>query len=153
MRCLSHEEKGNVSGVFESRMHRTHRSEAELLGVAFTYSGAMTAAPYRVIDSEHWVFGGTGLQKNEIFGEKSLHERVPGGASGHETDKIAPSSPSNVRHLAQGINAKGGGADMVYFESGRGAVFSVGSITWTCCLFPDENISRITRNVIERFLQ
>jgi hypothetical protein len=134
-------------------MHRTHRSEAGLLGVAFTYSGAMTAAPYRVIDAEHWIFGETGLQKDDTFGEQSLHERVPGGASGHETDKINPSSPSALRHLAQGINAKGGGADMVYFEQGKGAVFSVGSITWISCLFPDKNISRITRNVIERFLQ
>jgi hypothetical protein len=42
---------------------------------------------------------------------------------------------------------------MVYFEQGTGAVFSVGSITWVSSLFPDDRVSRITRNVIERFLK
>src|SRR5437016_2810311 len=76
-----------------------------------------------------------------------------GGASGHETDKITPSSPPSLQHVAKGINPEDGGADMVYFEQDKGAVFSVGSITWVCSLFPDKHVSRITRNVIERFLE
>lgn len=51
------------------------------------------------------------------------------------------------------MNPDNGGADMVYFEQGAGAVFSVGSITWVSSLFPDDRVSRITRNVIERFLK
>jgi hypothetical protein len=134
-------------------MHRTYESEAGLAGVAFTDPGAMTSAPYRVIDEGHWVFEGTKLRKGDLFGEKSLHERVPGGASGHETDKVTPSSPANVQLLAKGTNPNDGGADLVHFKSGAGAVFSVGSITWVSALFPDAHVSRITRNVLERFLQ
>ncbi|HWR13565.1 MAG TPA: N,N-dimethylformamidase beta subunit family domain-containing protein [Terriglobales bacterium] len=152
MRCLSHDDTKSPKSNHDSRMHRTFRSEAALLGVAFTDPGAMTAAPYRVLNETHWVYSGTGLKKGDLFGEHSLHERVPGGASGHETDKITASSPQKIAHLAKGTNANEGGADMVYFELDKGAVFSVGSITWVACLFPDESVSRITRNVIERFV-
>lgn len=147
MRCISYDDTS-----YESRMHRTSEPEAALLGVAFTDPGVMTAAPYRLIDDAHWVFQGTGLRNGDLFGAKSLHERVPGGASGHETDKITASSPRNVQHLAKGTNPNKGGADLVYFDAGKGAVFSAGSITWVSCLVSDDHISRITRNVIERFL-
>ncbi|MCB0145622.1 MAG: hypothetical protein KDE50_37410, partial [Caldilineaceae bacterium] len=81
------------------------------------------------------------------------HERVPGGASGHETDKISASSPKNVRLLAQGLNAGGGGAQMVHYESDSGGqVFSAGSITWVSSILVDDKVSQITANVLERFL-
>jgi len=153
MRCVSYDDTKDPASRHESRMHRTYKPEAGLLGIAFTDPGAMTAAPYRVIDADHWVFEGTELAKGELFGVKSLHERVPGGASGHETDKMTPSSPLNIRHLAKGTNVDGGGADMVYAETGKGAVFSAGSITWVSSLFPDQHVSSITKNVIRRFLQ
>ena len=137
----------------ESRFARRHESEANLLGVVFDPRGIMTAAPYRVIDSKHWVFAGTGLRVGDSFGEKSLHMRVPGGASGHETDKISKSSPKNVVLLAKGLNADDGGAEMVVYETpSGGAVFSVGSICWPSCLPVDENVSKITANVLRRFL-
>jgi hypothetical protein len=148
MACRSYDDS-----THESRMHRTVESEANLLGVVFTYPGAMTAAPYRVLDESHWVFAGTGLHNGDLFGEKTLHERVPGGASGHETDKVSASSPKNLQRLAKGINSNEGGADLIYHESGHGAVFSTGSITWVSSLFTDPHISRITRNVLDRFLQ
>ena len=153
MHCVSHDDTKGPSSPHESRMHRTHRPEATLLGVAFTDPGAMTSAPYRVLDPDHWVFNGTGLRKGDLFGQKSLHERVPGGASGHETDKVTPSSPRQVQRLAKGTNPDEGGADLIYLKLGQGAVFSVGSITWVSSLFPDANVSRVTRNVIERFLE
>ena len=47
-------------------------------------------------------------------------------------------------------------ADMVFFEGPRGgAVFSTGSIAWAPSLCPrnaDNNVSRITENVLRRFL-
>jgi hypothetical protein len=152
MRCLTYDDLGKPD-AHESRMHRRHESEANLLGVVFSYAGAMTSAPYRVTDESHWALAGTELRNGDIFGEDSLHERVPGGASGHETDKISASSPAGVKPFAQGVNEGEGGADLVCFDLGRGAVFSVGSITWVSCLFPDGNISAITRNVLERFLK
>jgi N,N-dimethylformamidase len=141
-------------GGAESRFARRHESEANLLGVVFDPRGIMTAAPYRVEDAGHWVFAGTGLRNGEQFGERSLHMRVPGGASGHETDKISESSPKNVRRLAKGMNPGDGGADMVIFDTPKGGmVFSVGSICWTSSIVVDDGVARITANVLRRFLE
>jgi hypothetical protein len=138
----------------ESRFAKRHESEANLLGVVFTPAGIMTSAPYRVVDHDHWVFEGTNLKTGDTFGHHSLHRRCPGGASGHETDKISPkSSPKNIRLLAQGLNPDDGGAHMTIFDTpSGGAVFSVGSITWPACLPVDDGVSRITANVVRRFV-
>lgn len=139
---------------FESRFHLRHESEANLLGVVYDERGIMTAAPYRVLEPEHWVFQGTELKKGDTFGEKCQHMRVPGGASGHETDKISPSSPKQTQVLARGLNPDAGGADMAIFDTPRGgAVFSAGSICWPSSLLVDDGVSRITANVVRRFLQ
>ncbi len=145
----------NPDVYYESRFHRTVECEANLLGVVCTDSGIMTAAPYRVAEASHWVFEGTGLRSGDLFGTKSLHERVHGGASGHETDKMSKRfSPSGTVLLAKGTNPDNGGAEMVTYEvDGGGAAFSVGSITYVSCLLVDAHISRITKNVLERFLR
>ncbi len=148
MRCLNAWPDG-----CESRFHGELESEANLLGVVYSDPGAMTVAPYEVIDSDHWAFTDTGLKKGSIFGVKTLHERYGDGASGHETDKISPSSPKNVRLLAKGMNPDDGGAHIVHFDTPSGGqVFSVGSITYATALFCDEAIATITSNVIDRFL-
>jgi N,N-dimethylformamidase len=137
----------------ESRFALRVESEANLLGVVFDPAGAMTGAPYRVVDSSHWAFAGTGLKDGDLFGENSLHMRCPGGASGHETDKVSPSSPGNVRLLAKGTNPDNGGAEMVHFETpAGGAVFSAGSICYASSLPVDDKLSRVTANVLRRFL-
>ncbi len=137
----------------ESRTHLMLESEANLLGAVFTEAGAMTGAPFQVIDDTHWVFAGTGLRKGDIFGRNSLHMRCPGGASGHETDKISASSPENVRLLAKGMNANEGGADMLYYDTpSGGAVFSASSICWSSSVLIDEGVSQVTANVIRRML-
>ena len=91
-------------------------SEANLLGVVFSETGIMTGAPYRVLNADHWAFDGTNLKDGDLFGESSLHMRCPGGASGHETDKVSPSSPENVVRLAKGTNIDDGGAELVYYR-------------------------------------
>jgi N,N-dimethylformamidase len=137
----------------ESRFDRTYESEANLLGVAMTDTGIMTSAPYKVIDADHWVFAGTGLKNGDTFGANNLQERCPGGASGHETDKMSPSSPPETVLLAKGLNPDDGGAEMVCYElASGGAVFSVGSITYPASLLVDTAVSRITANVLGRFL-
>lgn len=142
------------SVTLESRMHRTLESEASLLGVVWTESGVMTAAPYEVRDASHWVFAGTGLKNGDLFGQASLHERIHGGASGHETDKLSPHSPPAATVLAKGTNPEEGGAEMVCFETaGGGAVFSAGSISYVHSLLVDEPLSRLTANVVARFLE
>jgi hypothetical protein len=137
----------------ESRFHSRVESEANLLGVMFTYDGIMTSAPYQVKDADRWVFAGTGLKNGDLFGEPSLHCRVPGGASGHETDKISPHSPKNVKLLARGMNPDNGGADMLVYDTHSGGeVFSVGSIAWPSSILVDDAVSKITANVLRRFL-
>lgn len=162
IRCLSHLHSlhGEMGGrsadgakEYESRMHRTLESEANLLGVVCTETGIMTAAPYRVIDAAHWIFDGTGLNNGDLFGLETMHERIPGGASGHETDKRSASSPANTILLAKGTNPDDGGSEIVMHERDLGgAVFSVGSITWVSALFVDEAVSTITRNVLREFV-
>jgi hypothetical protein len=137
----------------ESRFHLGGESEASLLGVVFDDKGIMTGAPFRVVDAGHWAFEGTGLSNGDVFGRESLHMRCPGGASGHETDKVSASSPGNVRRLAKGMNPDAGGADLVLFDTpSGGAVFSAGSITWPSSILVEEPVSRITANVLRRFL-
>jgi hypothetical protein len=138
----------------ESRFGMRVESEAHLLGVVYTETGVMTAAPYRVAQANHWIFDGTGLRAGQLFGQRSQHERIPGGASGHETDKRSPSSPPGVVLLAKGLNPDDGGAELVCFDTpGGGSVFSAGSICWPSALLVDEGVSRITANVLRRFSQ
>jgi hypothetical protein len=148
MRCLNNWGKG-----LESRFHHQVESEANLLGVVYSDPGAMTSAPYQVIQADHWVFAGTGLKPGDHFGTKTLHERYGDGASGHETDKISPSSPKNVQLLAKGLNPDDGGAHLTLVEApGGGGVFAAGSITYPTALLCDPPTSVITANVLRRFL-
>jgi hypothetical protein len=160
MRCKTYRPPRQPAGSnelrarYRDRFERTvGQSEATLLGVAYDDRGIMTAAPYRVVDGDHWVFGGTGLREGDVFGTESLHERIPGGASGHETDKIHPQSPPGTQLLAKGLNPDDGGAEMAYYEAvGGGAVFAAGSIIWPSSVLVDAHVSQITKNVLERFL-
>jgi N,N-dimethylformamidase len=149
MRCLNQWPAG-----FESRFHFCVESEANLLGVVYSDPGAMTVAPYEVLEPDHWVFAGTGLKKGDLFGTQTLHERYGHGASGHETDKISASSPANILLLARGLNPHGGGAHLTIFDTpSGGAVFSAGSITYPAGLLCDPPIATITANVLQRFLR
>ena len=79
--------------------------------------------------------------------------RIPGGASGHETDKRSASSPPTAHVVARGLNPGGGGAEIVHYESGSGGqVFSAGSICYASSLLVDEAVSAITANALRRFL-
>jgi hypothetical protein len=136
----------------ESRFHARVESEASLLGVVFSETGVMTGAPYRVLKADHWIFEATNLKDGDLFGQSSLHRRCPGGASGHETDKISPSSPRDIIRLAKGTNIDDGGAELVYYETSTGgAVFAAGSIAWPSAILVDDAVSRITANVLNRF--
>lgn len=137
----------------ESRMARAHRRTSELLGVVFTDAGAMTAAPYRVLRPDHWAFAGTGVAAGDEFGARSLHERCPGGASGHETDKTTAYTPATATVLARGTNPDRGGAELTHFTTASGGeVFAAGSITWPTAIPVDEVVAAVTRNVLDRFL-
>jgi hypothetical protein len=137
---------------YETRFDRTYESGGTLLGVVTTLPGLMTAAPYEVRDPDHWAFEGTGLEEGDRFGTETLQERISGGASGQETDKLSRYAPEDARLLAKGTNPNDGGAEMVYYETeSGGAVFSVGSITYPASLFVDDHTPTVTRNVLDRF--
>lgn len=137
----------------EERADLRQEPSARLLGVAYSHGGYRTGAPYRAIAGDHWVFAGTGLATGDLFGRASLNGRTPGGASGLELDKISPDSPPNLIHLAKGQNPENSGADIIIYDTpSGGAVFSVGSLNWTLALPIDEQVSRITANVLGRFL-
>lgn len=149
MRCVNQWPEG-----YESRFHHYHESEAQLLGVVFSDRGAMTAAPYRVIEPDHWIFEGTGFKMGDTFGHRTLHERCGDGASGHETDKISANSASGTRIIAKGLNPDGGGAEMSYYELPQGGfVFSAASISFSSALLVDKSCSRIMANVIRKALR
>lgn len=154
MRVLNGDKRILLQEQAESRFAGKVESEANLLGVVFTDTGIMTGAPYKVLKPNHWCFDGTGLEQDSLFGTESLHRRCPGGASGHETDKISKSSPASVELLAKGTNPDDGGAEMCcYSTPSGGEVFSVGSITWPASLLVDSAVSRITANVFRRFIR
>ena len=60
-------------------------------------------------------------------------------------------SPANTLLLAKGVTAKSG-AEMVIIENNNsGNIFSVGSVAYTSSLLVDEDISVVTKNVLNRF--
>jgi N,N-dimethylformamidase len=154
-RELQEQAKNSLDGAWTTRFERDVESEAALLGVRHTWPGFETGAPYRVVDPDHWAFAGTGLKAGDVFGVRNLNSRcAPGGASGHETDKMGPESPPGTKLLAEGTNPGGGGAHFVHvqYPSG-GEVVSVGSISYPTSLPVDPPTSRITANVLVHLLR
>jgi hypothetical protein len=55
--------------------------------------------------------------------------------------------------LAKGTNIDEGGAELASYETqSGGAVFAAGSIAWPSSILIDGCVSRITANVLRRFL-
>ena len=143
---------GGAGSFPPGRMELTNECPAHLTGLHTTLTGMGTAAPFRVRAADHWAFEGTGLRAGDLFGQKTLDVRNPGGASGHETDKMCEHTPAGTILLAKGTNEHEGGSDLIAFETPKGGqVFSTGSICWICALPVDEQVGRVTANVIRRF--
>ena len=142
----------------------------------FDYSSYYRRQPDSFDARAAFIFEGVGA--DERIGDFGL---IGGGAAGLELDisrrklgtpphalKLASSEnhTDSYLHVNEDIGhmfiAIGGRddplvrADMMFFETpDGGAVFSTGSISWCASLFHnqhDNNVSRITRNVLERFL-
>ncbi|MCP3887722.1 MAG: hypothetical protein GY702_02455 [Desulfobulbaceae bacterium] len=143
--------------------------ESALIGVRLTEDDYGTAAAYKIVDPEHWLFSGAPVNPNSlIFGGLSLNQYTlptlskydPGrcgdvnglvgmGASGWETDKLTKTAPKDIKLVAKGCN-KRGGADMVVREpqGNRGGMFSASSILFVGALLIDGVVSKIAENVI-----
>ena len=120
----------------------------------------------------------SGIERDEVIGDFGL---VMSGAAGDELDRVdfELGTPPQTMRLAtsqgmhsayylmahedqlvsmptiNGTNNENVRADMVYFETQKGGgVFSVGSINWLGSLSHndyDNNVSRITENVLREF--
>ncbi len=169
-----------LDGEYGGMWLRNGRPPQRLAGVGFTGQGDFQGTYYRknpaVPNNYQWVFDGI---EDEILGDFGLSG---GGAAGFELDRVdyALGSPLNTVVLASSETypdhfvlvpeeilshqkTRSGEpveklirSDMVIFETSQnGFVFSVGSITY-CGSLPwngfDNNISRLTQNVLERFL-
>ncbi len=168
---------GELGGLWRNRGGFPNR----LVGVGFAAQGWGGAPGYRRLPDSFdpnasFIFEGVGA--DEMIGEFGL---IMGGAAGDEVDRydIALGTPAEAYRLAttEGLHSdyyqlviedcaimlpgRGGSedsrvrSDLTYIEdSAGGAVFSVGSINWIGSLMwngGDNNVSRITANVLNRF--
>ena len=172
-----HTTSGERCGLWRNK----GRAPQRLAGVGFTAQGFDRSTFYeRLPDSfdEKAAFVFEGIGDDERIGDFGI---VGGGAAGAEIDRFDTSlgSPPGALLLASSVGHSDdyrrtseeiletppglGGtedpdvrADLVYFTlEGGGAVFSTGSIAWTGSLSHnryDNNVSRITGNVLRRFL-
>lgn len=168
---------GERGGIWRNR----GRSPQKLTGVGFASEGMDDSRPYQRLPDSHdpavaWVFDGV---TNERFGDFGL---ALNGAAGIEIDRydlglgtppgtylLATSEPFSdaYPHVVEEImfNYPGLGgsqdfqvrADVTLFGAvNNGAVFSSGSIAWgqaLPCNGGDNDVSRITANVLRRFVQ
>ena len=169
---------GEPGGIWRDR----GRAPQRMLGIGFTSQGNDVNAPYRREAGSRdpraaFIFEGIG--EDELIGDfPSLVMEY--GAAGFELDRMEPQfgTPPHTMHLAtatgfsdsyqhvieevdQSDSKQGGSinplvkADMVYLPyPRRGAVFSVGSISWCGSLSYngyDNTVSRVTDNVLRRF--
>jgi len=168
----------SFNGEYGGLWRRLGRAPNELVGVGFAAQGFEQAVGYRRNQASYdsraaWIFDGVSEQDIGTSG-------LGGGAAGQEVDRYNPAlgSPAHALVLASATDF---GPDMtrtkeeleaaiivpspdpvvrsdvVFFETqGGGAVFSVGSISWFGALARDgydNDVARITENVLRRFLE
>ncbi len=172
----------SFTGEYGGLWRNQGRAPQVMLGTGFSAQGFDISAPYhRLPDSFQaraaFIFEGIG--KDEVIGDFGL---IGGGAAGLEIDRADErlGTPPHTLVLATSkgghtdiylvvceellVTTPGLGgtenelvrADMVFYETpGGGAVWSSSSIAWAGSLSHnhyDNNVSRITHNVLERFL-
>lgn len=169
-----------LDGAYGGLWRRNGRPPQALAGVGFSAQGLFEGSHYRrmTVDPAYdWVFEGV---TGETFGGEGLSG---GGAAGFELDRADRrlGTPPNAVILARSeghqahfvavpeellshVNTVTGEdpadlirAELVLFETQHGgAVFATGSITW-CGSLPvrdgDNDVARITGNVLRRFLE
>lgn len=167
----------SFNGEYGGLWRRLGRAPNRLVGIGFAAQGFDRSSYYRKqpgADHEKAAFVFAGVPE-EIIGDFGS---IGGGAAGEEIDRfdLFLGSPPNAIVLASSENHDASmlrtkeeflstvpafddpkiRADMVLFEtSNGGAVFSTGSITWIASLSHndyDNNVARITQNVLCRFV-
>ena len=171
-----HSTTGELGGLWRFRGRPPQRyTGVGFSAQGFDYSLPFHRGPDRLDPRASFIFEGVG--EDEVIGDFGL---VQGGAGGFEVDRAdaALGTPPHalVTASAQGFSdayqhvveevlssdSQQGGTvnplvkgDLVFFEGPKGgAVFSVGSISWCGSLSHndyDNNVSRVTGNVLTRF--
>lgn len=169
---------GEPGGLWRHR----GRAPQRLVGVGFAAQGGGPSAPYRRLPASadsRVAFVFEGVAEDAPIGDFGNNG---GGAAGEEVDRAdhALGTPPHAlvmatsqgehtdlfQHVIEEVLAmkpnQGGSecpdvrADLTFFETpGGGAVFSTGSIDWIASLGHDDydnNVARITGNVLRRFL-
>lgn len=173
-----HSTTGEPGGNWRHRGRPEHR----LMGIGFTSYGVTGGAPYRRTPASRdprvsFIFegvagdligdlpalmlgyGAAGLELDRYDPQlgSPLHALVVASATGMPDEYIADIDefPACVPNL-MGHSGPTVRADMTYVEYPKGgAIWGVGSITWTSCLSYnnyDNSVSRVTENVLRRFL-
>jgi N,N-dimethylformamidase len=165
---------GDKGGIWRNR----GRPPQKLVGVGFTSEGMDRCQPYRRLPdgadrAVAWVFDGVSA---EVFGDSGLALDGAGGIELDRYDRGLGTPPQtyllatsfghsdHYPHVGEEVmfNYPGLGgtqdfqvrADMTLFTTTHGgAVFATGSIAWGQALPSNADVARITRNVLERFLQ
>jgi N,N-dimethylformamidase len=169
------------TGEYGGLWRRLGTSPQALVGVGtvatgFDVSGWYRRAPASLDPRAAFIFQGIG--ENELIGDFGI---LGGGASGSEIDAVdsllgtpphtlvvasseghsantylVPDETGFHHSAMDGAQNPRVRADMTFFEtSGGGAVFSVGSIAWGASLPHngyDNNVARVSENVLRRFL-
>ena len=169
-----------ATGEYSGLWQRNGRSPNMLVGVAFTAQGFDLSAPYLRTEASHdprasFIFEGIADGPIGDFGS------IGGGAAGWEIDRVdarwgtphhalvlatADDFPESYHWVKEEFNHSHSAingdtcplvrCDMVFFETPKGgAVFSTSSISWAGSLAHDNyrnNVSRITENVVRRFI-
>ena len=180
-RCEPGEHFHSFDGALSGRWRSLGRPPNRLIGVGFTAQGMDVSGWYRrtaagMDPRAQFIFDGVGA--DERIGDFGI---CGGGAAGVELDRcdrglgspphalvvarseghndnmlLAKEDISNSNLLIGGTQNPLVRADMTFFETARGgAVFTVSSIAWVMALPHNgnrNNVSRITRNVLDRFL-
>ena len=127
-----------------------------MIGATFTGAGIFTAAPFEVLEPDHWVFEGLGIREGDTFGHHSITRPVvefndptsPEGASGLFTLEPGFGSTDFIE-LAVGLNDDGP-AHMMFMETPAGGwVFNSGSGSFTGALFDDPIAIGLVKNLIK----
>ena len=123
------------------------RPEGALIGVEYLSNDeGVHRGPWvlRHTEALPWLFDGSGLRDGSTF-----------ASAGIEIDRTGPSSPKNVRVLAEIPNLFGPGytAQMTYYETARGAhVFAAGAFTFAGSVL-QENVGQMMDNLWQRLGQ
>ncbi|APR76146.1 Hypothetical protein A7982_01493 [Minicystis rosea] len=151
------------------RFSRT-RPENVMTGVSYRSAGGQWNAKrpsgggYTVVRPDHWIFAGTGLARDAVFGEAAalVGYECDGavfaqGARGLPVTTGADCSPLDFEILAtasvadwEGANAGARSAATMGLYTHRGTVFTAATTDWARVLAEgDAAVDRITRNVLD----